>query len=74
MKVLCALFLCCFVAYDAEAFSSGAPTTACDEMRPLHGFDPQPLPAPYNVTATAIDASRYQGKTYAHILLFDWHT
>jgi hypothetical protein len=64
MKVLGAILLCCFVAYDAEAFSSGAPTAACNAMKPLHGYDPQPFPAPYIVTATAIDATRYQGITY----------
>jgi hypothetical protein len=64
MKVLCALFLCCCVAYDVEAYRSGAPLSACDEMIPLHAFDPLPLPAPYNVTATAIDATRYQGTLY----------
>jgi hypothetical protein len=62
--------LCCFVAYNAEAYSSGAPTAACYAMKPLHGYDPQPFPAPYNVTATAIDASRYQGMTFIYAILY----
>jgi hypothetical protein len=64
MKVLGAILLCCFVAFGAEALSSGAPSSACDEMRPLHGPDPQPLPAPYTVTATPINTTRYLGKKF----------
>jgi len=61
MKVLFAVLVCGLVVLGAEALSSGAPASACEEMAPQHGPLPQPFPAPYTLTATAIDATRYQG-------------
>ncbi|XP_065332248.1 putative defense protein 3 [Cloeon dipterum] len=49
------------LAFGAYAFPNGSPTTSCETMVPQHSADPQPLPdSPYTVTATAIDADRFE--------------
>ena len=49
-------------AYFANAYPSGAPTTACGSLTPQHGFDPQSSDIPY-----VIDLDQFKsGGSYAY--------
>ncbi|XP_059475159.1 putative defense protein 3 [Neocloeon triangulifer] len=53
--------LCALLVAGARASPTGAPAIACDAMTPSHnGTAPQTGPAPYTLTATAIDAQTVQ--------------
>ncbi|XP_044751780.1 putative defense protein Hdd11 [Coccinella septempunctata] len=50
MHTLACFALVLSAATCAWAYSSGAPTTVCDDMTPKHPFDPQPSELPYTVS------------------------
>ncbi|XP_059479136.1 putative defense protein 3 isoform X2 [Neocloeon triangulifer] len=52
--------LCSLLVLGVRALPGGAPITACNSMAPVHGGSAQTGPAPYNVSATAIDAQTVQ--------------
>lgn len=43
------IFVACIAVPSAWAYSAGAPPTACDDMTPQHGVDPQKSAAPYKL-------------------------
>ena len=49
--------------YYVSALPNGAPTDACDEITPGHGFDPTDCGAscPFSLTLTEIDGSSVSG-------------
>ncbi|XP_041970353.1 putative defense protein Hdd11-like [Aricia agestis] len=49
MKIACAFMVVALAVY-AEAYSEGAPTSACKDMIPRHPVEPKKTPAPYIVT------------------------
>lgn len=58
------LVLVCVVAtlIGADAFATGAPEIACEDMVPLHNVTQQTNPSPYTATVTALGGTRYSCK------------
>jgi len=52
MKMLSSVLSCALLFGMTSAFPGGAPTSACKNMVPLHGVDPQSPPSPYSLTYT----------------------
>ena len=47
-----------FVATLSQALPTGAPPSACGDMLPGHGVEPQPDPAPYHLMIGTIEQGR----------------
>ncbi|XP_059479127.1 putative defense protein 3 isoform X1 [Neocloeon triangulifer] len=52
--------LCSLLVLGVRASPGGAPLSACNSMSPIHGGSAQTGPAPYTVTATAIDGQTFE--------------